>query len=241
MRINKQEVPTTYIILGLAIVGIVLYFFVSCGGNSKPKEEGKYNSSILNSSTTTSFKPRTTTSYNPNTTLPPYDKAPFSAEAQRNFYSLATTGEYDYMSPGSYTSPRWEAIIGGDTSSGVPLSQLDDPKNSDLNETTFNAARTTAIAITRAQITGEGSNSWPNYFNENNTPGTCTSFILKNAGATSLPVPNDNRWIIAVVFWKASCSTPNGGSYKVEQQTQVYFTVENGVLVPQPYSKLPTK
>jgi|GEM_PF-2816653 len=238
MQINKQEVPATYIILGLAIVGIVLYFFVSCGGGSDPKK-GTFNPGVLAPSTTTTFKPNPTTTLNPNTTLPPYTKEPFSRAAQERLYALPTTGEYDYFAPGSYTSPRWEAILGGDTSSGIPLSELDNPKNSDLNENTFNIARSTAIDITKAQITGEGANNWPNYFNNENIPGTCGSFRLKNAGATSLPVPNDNRWIIATVFWKATCKSPNGSSYSVDQQTQVYFTVENGQLVPRSFSELP--
>lgn len=226
-------------IIAIAIVGIlVLVLFVSCATGNKEEKDNSVKLFDLNPPVTS--KPLNSDKNNPDsnqssTTVQP---APFDELAKKELYALPTTGELNPSSPETYVSPRYEAILGGDYSSGIPRSELDNPVNSDLDATTFNVTRSTSIEITKAQITGEGSNKYPSYFNEDNIPGTCTKFETANAGATSLPIPNDNRWIKAIVFWKATCGEGKN-SYQVSQQTNVYFTVDNGRLTPRSLEELP--
>lgn len=232
INVSKKAISVFVAVVLIAVVG-----FASCSGNTKKKDSNPYQSSIL--VPTTSRPLRTQVAPDRNTTIPTYKIEPFSASARQALYKLPTTGSINPSSPGTYMSPRYEGIIGGDTSSGVPISELDNPLNSDLDEATFKLIRDTAIEITRAQITGEGSAKYPNYFNDGNQPGTCSAFKLKNAGATTLPIPNDPRWIVSILFWKATCGSSDSGFYKVEQQTSVYFTLSNGTLIPRQYNEVP--
>lgn len=236
---NNLDISKKTILIIVLLLCIVVFGFVSCTNNKKDKKSTQFQSSILQPSTTRAIKrtPNTTSKIKTSTTLAPYNVSPFNEAAKRELYALATTGETITNNPGQYISPRYEAILGGDTSSGIPLSELDNPVNSDLPASTFTAVRDNAIAITKAQITGEGANNYPSYFGEMNEPGTCKSFQLKHAGATTLPILNDNRWVVATIFWSATCGdkTP----YKVDQQTSVYFTLVNNALTPRQYYDIP--
>ncbi len=164
-------------------------------------------------------------------------RLPFDRVAKEELAALPTTGTLDSGLIFDYVSPRYEAILGGDTSSGIPISELNNPANSDLPESIFLKARTTAIEVTKAEVTGVGTNKWPEYF-AGQPKGICTEFKSDIAGAISLPLPQSKNWIVTYVRYSAKCPTPSG-STTISQQINVYFENVNGTLIPKLLSQVP--
>lgn len=229
--LKNKKVMAIAIVLAF-FVGLIIFGLINSGGS---KEKARPDS-IFSMGSSTSQPPHN--SAVKQTTTVPQTTVPFSKDVMDSFYKLATTGSLDSSTAATYTSPRWEAILGGDASGGVPIGELDKAINSDLDETSFAVSRQTAIDVTRAAMTGEGSNKWPQFFSTG-AAGRCVNFKVSHAGATSLPYPNDPRWILGYVMWKADCPQSDGTKNAVAQNTRIYFSVDNGALTPRHFSELP--
>lgn len=233
MKIKLVTITSIIVISSLLLVG--------CGGDNK--EASRSSSNEPDSIFQRSSQPESNRNKGKDTTTTTGPRAAqFTPQLQKELYNESVTGEIDTYAPHTYTSPRWEMILGGDASSGIPLSELDKASNSDLDPADFSALRGKAIGITTAQITGTGVQNYPDYF----TPGVyvdkCKDLEILAAGAISIPYSGDGSWAKAVVYWEVQCPRYNAvqTSARTQGNKTYYFHRVNGSWVSVLASALPT-
>lgn len=220
LKMKKILIPLLAILL---IAGLA-----SCSSNDKKQSDDEKIESIFNTDSSNSLDSSGSSDNSPNTRSETDDSQyppGFSAQARKDFYALATTGPIDLANPELYLSPRWNMIIGYDRPVGVvPITELNNSNNSDLDLTTFNALRKEAIAVSKASITGLGTEAYPTYFDGNTEVRNCSNYLAQNAGVTSLPITQNKTWAIAIVISVAKCeNTEELHATSRQQFDQTFF------------------
>lgn len=109
--------------------------------------------------------------------------------------------------PVAFTPQQWELLLGGD--GGAPgtdeLARLD--AATDLSEQDAPKARSAATAVAKRELTGTGHATNPTYWPYSLADNTqfCTNIEVLATSVFSMPVPDQQRWVKALVVWDGTC------------------------------------
>ena len=214
--------------VGVSVIAVLLFFWITSGTSSKEKSSNTMSSLFSQRKTN---KPASSLPLS-STTSTRLNQTPDRTKEALN--ELPVTAGIDMHYPELYLSHRWEAIINGGIENderlqdtfrynSIAITELNEPNNSDLEPATFSQLRELAIDVVSAEATGVDVSSHPAYFTPDVYIDTCTAFETVAAGAISMPYPNDNSWVMAIVYWKAKC-TP-GGAGTTPRTTEAHQTI----------------
>ena len=208
---------------------------VGCSGDKKPNTENKKIESLKNF-----IKNSTTTS---TTFLSESEKKLLKNQSLEELRKTSVKGDFDPASPEYYISERYELILGSDSSFSIPISELSNPDNSDLDVDGFKLITNEANLIVQALTTGNFSKTqtYLDYLNASEEKNTCSDFNILGSGAISLPISGQN-WYKAFVIYEAQCPSfpaESGAVEKQKGQVEIFFNINNGQLKPVSSTNLP--
>lgn len=229
-RRNLQALITVTILTSSVTFGLT-----SCSSDKEEEASNKKIESLKNFN-----KNSTTTS---TLVLSESEKKQLQNQSLTILKDASVKGDFDSTNPEFYISEKYELILGSDSSTLIPVGELSNAENSDLDLDGFNVITSEANKIAVALVTGNNNKTqvYIDYINSREDKNICENFTILGSGAISLPITNQN-WYKAFVVYEADCPSfpaESGAVEKQKGQVEIFFNISNGQLKPVLSTDLP--